>query len=127
MTTLIHSSRTFLFALACALPLAQTAAADDPVVDSVAMEKTGMGWRISVTLSHPDTGWDHYADGWRIEDANGQVIGVRKLMHPHVNEQPFTRSLSSVILPDGTREIFIRARCSNDDWAQSVTKVDVPR
>jgi hypothetical protein len=107
--------------------LALPAIADGPVVEDVQMEKTGMGWRVSVTLSHDDTGWDHFADSWRIEDAEGKVIAVRKLMHPHVDEQPFTRSLSSVVLPDGTREIFVRAHCSKGGWHDETTKVKIAR
>ena len=43
---------------------------------------------------HPDTGWDDYADGWRVLDMDGNELGMRVLHHPHVDEQPFTRSLS---------------------------------
>ena len=33
-------------------------------------------WRFDVTVSHPDTGWDHYADGWVIIDSEGRKIGM---------------------------------------------------
>ncbi len=84
-----------------------------------------MDWRLDVTLEHPDTGWDHYADGWEILDAGGNRLGYRELVHPHVNEQPFTRSLGNVMLPDGTREVFIRARCSVDGWASEMFRVEL--
>lgn len=74
---------------------------------------------MSVTLAHPDTGWDHYADGWRIETEDGTVVGTRELLHPHVEEQPFTRSLTVNDLPRGP--LFIRAKCSVDGW--SLTRV----
>ena len=89
--------------------------ADPPEVVSAHAEKSGMGWRIEVTLRHDDTGWDHYADGWEVLDEAGNRIGLRKLHHPHVNEQPFTRSLPSVMIPDGVRKIFIVAHCSKGD------------
>lgn len=126
-TSLIHSLRQACLTAAAITGLALPAMADGPVVEDVQMEKTGMGWRVSVTLSHDDTGWDHFADSWRIEDAEGKVIAVRKLMHPHVDEQPFTRSLSSVVLPDGTREIFVRAHCSKGGWHDETTKVKIAR
>jgi hypothetical protein len=50
-------------------------------------------YRFSVTLKHADEGWDHYADKWDILDETGTLLGTRVLMHPHVGEQPFTRSL----------------------------------
>jgi len=82
-----------------------------------------MGWRFSVTLSHPDTGWEHFADGWDVLDAAGNVLGSRELMHPHVTTQPFTRSLSNVYVADGIRQVFVRARCSRDGWASELFEV----
>jgi hypothetical protein len=79
--------------------------------------------RMSVTLEHPDTGWNHYADGWRIEAEDGTVIGTRELLHPHVEEQPFTRSLTVNDLPDGP--LYIRAKCSVDGWSD--TRVSLSR
>ena len=83
----------------------------------------GMLWSIHVTLQHDDTGWDHYADAWEVLDSEGNVLGTRILHHPHVEEQPFTRAIHSLVLPDGTREITVRARCSVDDWSDEVTKI----
>lgn len=126
-TSMIHTLRQACLTAAAITGMALPAMADGPVVEDVQMEKTGMGWRVSVTLSHDDTGWEHFADSWRIEDAEGKVIAVRKLMHPHVDEQPFTRSLSSVVLPDGTREIFVRAHCSKGGWHDETTRVKIAR
>lgn len=106
----------FLGAIAAVMLGTAVAFADPPEVVEVQAERSGMGWRIDVTLRHGDTGWDHYADGWEILDANGKRLGLRKLMHPHVEEQPFTRSLRSVMVPDGTSVVYIRARCSADGW-----------
>jgi hypothetical protein len=47
------------------------------------------------------------------------------LHHPHVNEQPFTRSLSNLDLPDGTREIFVKAHCSVDGWSSEAVRVEL--
>ncbi|MDF1802331.1 hypothetical protein [Thalassovita sp.] len=104
---------------------ASVARADSPFVENVEAKRVDMGWRISVTLLHPDAGWDHYANGWEILDTAGHRLGYRELMHPHDHEQPFTRSLSNVMLPDGTREVFIRARCSDDGWAHALTKLQL--
>jgi hypothetical protein len=99
-----------LICLAC---FATPVLADPP--DIVGAEVSGT--RVSVTLAHPDTGWDHYAGGWRIEAEDGSVIGTRELLHPHVQEQPFTRSLTVADLPDGP--LFIRAKCSVDGWSEA--------
>lgn len=103
-----------LFAL-----LAGPAFADAPVVEAAIIS----GDRVSVTLSHPDTGWDHYADGWEVLDAEGNSLGIRELAHPHVNEQPFARALSGVAIPDGVDVVYVRARCNVDGWSETLFEV----
>ena len=106
--------RAVLLFCAAALP----AFADTPVVEAVTATRGADGWRFDVTVSHPDTGWDHYADGWRVEDEAGTDLGTRVLMHPHVTEQPFTRSLGGVAIPDGTARVYVRARDSVHGWSE---------
>ena len=108
------------------LCLAGPALADPPVITDAAARVGGSGWTFRVTLSHPDTGWDHYADGWRIETAEGTVLGTRVLAHPHVTEQPFTRSLSGVAIPQGIEAVYIRAKCSVDGWNADRVAFDLP-
>ena len=96
--------------------VATPALADGPVVEQVRATQQGGSWRFDVTLSHPDTGWDHYADGWEVLAPDGSQLGLRVLAHPHVNEQPFTRSLSGVTIPEGVAEVIIRARDNVDGW-----------
>lgn len=107
------------------LLLPAPAFADAPFIDTAYAEQSGDTWRFTVTLSHPDTGWDHYADGWRIVDEDGQVLGVRELLHPHVDEQPFTRSLGGVSLPEGTTHVGIQARCNQDGWAAPIFLIEL--
>lgn len=113
--------RTALSLLLCLLPAAVFADLARPI--DVAITKVGMTWRMDVTIQHPDTGWEHFADGWEVLDANGNRLGYRELMHPHVDEQPFTRSLSSLVFPDGTREVFVRTHCSVDGWSDRLIRV----
>lgn len=114
-----------LLILLLALPLRLMA--DAPQILDARAERSGMGWKISVTLTHPDTGWDHYADGWEVRDMAGNLLGMRDLAHPHGNDVPFTRSLSSVMIPDGTRKVLIRARCNRDGWGDQVYKLRLGR
>ena len=97
--------------------------ADAPKIEHVTMRKSGPTWSFDVTLSHGDTGWDDYADGWRVLDKDGNELGVRKLAHPHVNEQPFTRSLSGVQIPKGLTEVGIQASDSVGGWSSAVKTV----
>lgn len=105
------------------LLLPTTLWADPPEIVEARAEKSGMGWKISVTLKHPDAGWDHYADAWEVRDMAGNVLGTRELMHPHGHNEPFTRSLSSVMIPDGTRKVMIYARCNKDGWGERAHKL----
>jgi len=101
--------------------------AESPEIVSAEATEAAGGWRIVVTLRHPDTGWDHYADGWEVLAPDGTRLGVRELTHPHVNEQPFTRSLSAIAIPEPIRQITIRARCSRDGWSEDSFTIPLPR
>lgn len=82
-------------------------------------------WAVNVTLKHADEGWDHYADRWQVIDGEGRVLGDRILHHPHVNEQPFTRGLSRVVIPTNTHVVYIRAHDSRHGWAKQRLLVDL--
>ncbi|MEW2912277.1 hypothetical protein [Leisingera sp. JC11] len=107
---------------AAALP----AFADEPVIENATARQSGGSWSFSVTLSHPDTGWEHYADGWRVLDMEGNELGLRVLAHPHENEQPFTRSLSGVQIPNGTTQVQVQARCIVDGWGEETYILPLP-
>ena len=93
--------------IALLLAVAGPALADAPEIEAAkAVENSGR-WQFSVTLRHPDSGWEHYADAWQVLAPDGQILGIRRLVHPHVTEQPFTSSLSGVIIPDGVSHVFI--------------------
>ena len=113
-------------ALILAALLAGPALADPATVVDVAATPTGATWRFDVTLLHPDTGWDHYADGWEIVDADGTVLASRPLAHPHETEQPFTRSVGGVTLPAGLARVYLRTRCNRDGWHPAQTAVTLP-
>jgi hypothetical protein len=73
-------------------------------------------WVFHVTVEHPDTGWDNYANGWDVVTPEGAVLKAtpgdpftRLLLHPHENEQPFTRSQSGIFIPVGTTQVSVRA------------------
>lgn len=101
-------SRTSALAVAAALASAP-AFADEPDVVAAEAREDGGTWTFSVTVRHVDTGWDHYADRWDVVAPGGAVIASRTLLHPHVDEQPFTRSLGGVVVPEGVTRVTIRA------------------
>jgi hypothetical protein len=111
------------FTCAVAIVMALPLWAGQAQVENATARKTGTTWTFEVTIRHDDTGWDHYADGWAVLTPSGEQIGYRKLHHPHENEQPFTRSLSGVTVPDGLSEVLIRAHDSVHGWSDATFTV----
>ena len=84
-------------------------------------------YRFHVSVSHGDSGWDHYADAWRIVDGAGHLLKTRVLYHPHTTEQPFTRSLSNISIPAGTDAVYVEAHDKRHGWSEQRIKVDLTR
>lgn len=104
------------FAIVAAIALltapAPALAGEADVLKATATPSGGGKWTVSATIRHGDTGWDHYADGFEVLAPDGTSLGVRVLYHPHVNEQPFTRSLTGVVIPEDVNRIVVRAKDS---------------
>ncbi len=107
-------SRSAVVSVALVLGLTTTAvgAGEARVVDARASPAGDGGFDFQVTVEHADEGWEHYADAWEVLAPDGTVLGTRTLLHPHVNEQPFTRSLSGVRIPESIDQVRVRARDS---------------
>ena len=82
------------------------------VIDGTAAFSGQGEFSISATVASADTGWDKYADGWDVIDESGEILGTRVLAHPHETEQPFTRSLGAIAIPDDVITITLRAHDS---------------
>lgn len=96
----------------------------DVVAAEAALDASGVWW-FRVTVRSADTGWDKYADAWEVVGPDGSVYGTRVLTHPHVDEQPFTRSLSGVEIPAGVESVTVRARDSVAGFCGEVATVEV--
>ena len=111
----MRSAFRFVAAAAVGITLTiglQAHAGEADVVAVEASQSANGTWRFDVTVAHEDEGWDHYADQWDVLAPDGTVLGERVLAHPHVTEQPFTRSLSGVVIPPEVDTVTIRARDS---------------
>lgn len=102
----------------------QGSSAGEVAIEHARFDHAGEQWRVHVTLRHADTGWDHYADGWRVVDGEGNVLGHRTLYHPHVDEQPFTRS-HRMAIPADTTEVFVEAHDKVHGWSDRRLAVDL--
>ena len=96
------------------------------IVETV-FEKEGGSWTVHTTLRHEDSGWDHYADRWRVVDEKGSLLGERVLFHPHETEQPFTRSQSGILIQPGTTIVYVEAHDKVHGWSRHRVRVDLRR
>jgi hypothetical protein len=106
--------------------MAIPASAGEADVIAAKASRSGGTWRFDVTVRHGDRGWEHYADAWRVVGPDGAVLGTRTLYHPHVNEQPFTRSLSGVAIPAGVTEVTVEAHDKVHGWGGTKLTVSLP-
>jgi len=110
---------------ACALLSAYAMAGEADVIQVKVKETHSGVWRFAVTVRHADTGWKHYANNWEVLSLEGERLATRVLAHPHVNEQPFTRSLSGVKIPDNITEVIVRARDSEHEYGGETMRVNL--
>ena len=113
-------------------PAAEEAAANADVTHVRAGQAADGTWTFHVTVNHPDTGWEDYADGWDVVTPDGQVLKpdpgsafTRTLLHPHVDEQPFTRSQSGIEIPSGVTQVRVRAHDLVDGFGGQEVVVDL--
>ena len=106
--------------------------ANADVLYVVARQESENSWQFTVTVEHPDTGWEDYADGWDVVLPDGTVSKpdpespfTRLLLHPHENEQPFTRSQGGVKIEPEIAEITVRAHDLVDGFGGRTVQVDL--
>lgn len=119
--------RVFILLL-LALSMAGLSYGGEADVIEVKVVKSGEDtYQFQVTVLHDDEGWKHYANKWDIVAPDGTVLGTRTLYHPHVGEQPFTRSLSGVKIPKTISTVTIRAHDSVHEYGGKAVTVDLPQ
>ena len=114
-----------LASLALAGALTAPALAGGADVLDARAEPVAGGYRVSATIRHADEGWDHYADAFEVLAPDGRLLATRTLHHPHVDEQPFTRSVN-VVVPNGVRSLTVRARDSVHGFGGAEVKIALP-
>ena len=123
---LTFKSLLFVSILVAVNPVGSKAGEADVLKVSVVETAAGI-YSFHVTVRHDDTGWKHYANGWEVLDLDDNILGKRVLLHPHVNEQPFKRSLSGVKIPKSIVKVVVRAHDLVHGLGGSVKTVMLPR
>jgi len=122
-------SATMLAASLAIFVLAAGAAAagEADVIDAKVRRGADGTYDFDVTVRSNDRGWDYFADAFEVLTTDGRVLGRRVLLHPHENEQPFTRELHGVRIPQGIERVVIRARHKPKGYDGKALTVVLPR
>ncbi len=111
--------------IVCGLLLTTNSVANEVDVVDVKTKCFNGDCTFYVTLKHQDKDWDHFANRWEVLTLDGKVIATRTLLHPHVNEQPFMRSLSHVKIPDELKKVTIRAHDSVHGYGGKTLEIEI--
>jgi hypothetical protein len=122
-----QSLREWVCGLVLAILAAPAMAGEAEIVEATMQRASDGTYAVSVTVRHADEGWQHYADRWDVLEPDGTLLGSRILAHPHVDEQPFTRSLTGVAIPDHVAEIVVRVHDSVHGLGSGELRLEVPR
>jgi len=96
------------------------------VIGATVQARGGDLFDFTATIRSRDTGWDRYADGFEVLAPDGRVLGERKLLHPHVGEQPFTRELNGVRIPPGIAHVELRAHMKGVGYGGARFALELP-
>lgn len=101
----------------------------DMFPDVTKVDVTGESGSLSfaVTMTSPYDTAERYADSMRVRAVDGdKVFGERKLDHDHATEQPFTRSIDGVDIPDGVTEVVVEGHDQVSGWGGMTQTVSIP-
>ncbi|NIS80958.1 MAG: hypothetical protein GTO14_12280 [Anaerolineales bacterium] len=92
---------------------------------SVSIEDLGEGqFRFDVTMLHDDDGEaPEFADGWQVEDLDGNLLGRRVLLHSH-GTQEFTRS-ETITIPSSVTTVIVRGHDMRHGYGGQAMRVDL--
>ncbi len=97
-----------------------------PDVKAVKLRGDGQTYTLDVTMSSPYDSPERYADGWRVLDEEGHVLGEMELTHDHAAEQPFTRSQTGLEIPEDVKAVTVEGRDSANGYGGGTVEVTVP-
>ena len=98
-----------------------------PDVETADLRRESDGtYTLAVTISSPYDTPERYADGWRVLGPDGEVLGTHELAHDHAGEQPFTRTQTGLVIPDGVDEVRVEGRDLEHGYGGTTVVVAVP-
>ncbi len=119
----------FILAAACSAGAQPGSGSEQRFPDVVAVKVRASGpnlFDFDVTISSRYDTPQRYADGFRVYTPGNEVLGERKLLHDHQNEQPFTRDLYAVMIPQAVKSVLVQARDQKFGYGGKVVTVKLP-
>ncbi len=98
----------------------------DVIAAKVRPARAANTFDFDVTLSSPYDTPQRYADAFRVGDGSGRWFGERILFHDHADEQPFTRDLYGVKIPEGVKEVLVQGRDQKFGYGGKTMKITLP-
>jgi hypothetical protein len=95
------------------------------VIDAEAT-KNGDTWTFALTVRSDDISTTEFGDSWELRTLDGEVIATRVLAHEHMNEQPFTRSMSGIVIPEGITTVIGVAHHSVGGYCGETLEIQLP-
>ena len=104
--------------------------ADADVTNVFAREESDGLWTFHVSVKHKDVNWYDFADGWDVVLPDGSPVKpdpfgqfTRHIRHPHVHEQPFTRTQKEISIPKDVDRVRVRAHDKKHGWGGKEVEV----
>lgn len=120
--------RRAIIAFAIAVAFATGARAGEAdVVDAKVRRGPSNTFDFDVTVKSVDRGARYYADAIEILAPDGKLLGRRELLHPHEDEQPFTRDVYGVRIPAGIDNVVVRAHHSVKGYEGKTLTLELPK
>ena len=119
----------FMVAAACSADAQPGSGSEQRFPDVVAVKVRASGpnlFDFDVTISSTYDTPKRYADGFRVYTPGNEVLGERKLLHDHQDEQPFTRDLYAVKIPQAVKTVLVQARDQKFGYGGKVVEVKLP-
>ena len=102
-------------------PTSEPLPLDRADVIDVSISGVAGDYSLSVTVASPDIGCSPYVDWWEVISEEGELLTRRVLLHAHVDEQPFTRSMGGLKVQPG-EQVMIRAHMNDAGYGSTVMR-----
>lgn len=96
------------------------------MLEAVLTRTSADKFSVEVTISSPYDTPERYADGWRVLDESGKVLGEHELTHDHASEQPFTRTQNDLRIPAGVTKVTVEGRDQRNGYGGKTVTALVP-